>query len=178
MNRRDALKVLGTIFGGAIYGADVFSKGTQQSSFKGSETLFSANDISLLDELGETIIPTTSDSQGAKAAKIGEFMQEIVSAFYSVYERADFVAGLNVFKEKCAKEAGISFVEMEAKQRIAQLSDLQNSENKRFFKMLSQLTTWGYFSSEVGATQARRHVPIPGRWEGCIELKPGQKSWA
>jgi hypothetical protein len=22
------------------------------------------------------------------------------------------------------------------------------------------------------------YVPVPGRYEGCIDLKPGQKSWA
>ncbi|MCU0354758.1 MAG: gluconate 2-dehydrogenase subunit 3 family protein, partial [Cytophagales bacterium] len=32
--------------------------------------------------------------------------------------------------------------------------------------------------SEIGATQALEYVPVPGRYEGCIDLKPGQKSWA
>ena len=55
------------------------------------------------------------------------------------------------------------------------------SDEKRnqvhFFTMLNQLTVWGFFSSEPGATQALRYVPIPGRYEGCIPYKEGDGAW-
>ena len=44
--------------------------------------------------------------------------------------------------------------------------------------MIKQLTLWGYFSSEIGATQALRYVAIPGKYEGCIPYKKGDKAWA
>ena len=44
--------------------------------------------------------------------------------------------------------------------------------------MIKQMTVWGYFSSEVGATQALRYVPVPGRFEGCIPYNEGEKAWA
>jgi len=43
---------------------------------------------------------------------------------------------------------------------------------------LKQLTIWGYFTSEVGATKALRYNPIPGRYDACIDYKPGDKAWA
>jgi hypothetical protein len=46
------------------------------------------------------------------------------------------------------------------------------------FTMIKQLTLWGYFSSEIGATQALRYVAIPGKYEGCIPYKKGDKAWA
>lgn len=47
-----------------------------------------------------------------------------------------------------------------------------------FFTMLKDLTLTGYFTSEVGCTQALEYVAVPGRYEGCVPLKPGQKAWA
>jgi hypothetical protein len=47
-----------------------------------------------------------------------------------------------------------------------------------FYTILKDLTLTGYFTSEIGCTQALEYVPIPGRYDGCITLKPGQKAWA
>lgn len=48
----------------------------------------------------------------------------------------------------------------------------------RFFAIIRDLTLLGYFTSEVGATQAYAFVEIPGRYDGCVDLKPGQKVWS
>jgi hypothetical protein len=47
-----------------------------------------------------------------------------------------------------------------------------------FFNLAKELTLFGYFTSEPGATKALDFIPIPGRYEGCIPLKPGQKAYA
>jgi len=51
-------------------------------------------------------------------------------------------------------------------------------KNYYFFELARDLTILGYFSSEIGATQARAYVAVPGRYDGCVDLKPGQKAWA
>ncbi|MNK49425.1 hypothetical protein D3C87_682780 [compost metagenome] len=48
----------------------------------------------------------------------------------------------------------------------------------RFFSIIRDLTLLGYFTSEIGATQAYAFVEIPGRYDGCVDLKPGQKVWS
>jgi hypothetical protein len=48
----------------------------------------------------------------------------------------------------------------------------------RFFAIIRDLTLLGYFTSEVGATQAYAFVEIPGRYDGCVDLKPGQRVWS
>jgi len=47
-----------------------------------------------------------------------------------------------------------------------------------YFAMMKQLTLLGFFTSEVGATQALNYVPIPGKYEGCIPYKKGDKAYA
>ncbi|HWJ90042.1 MAG TPA: gluconate 2-dehydrogenase subunit 3 family protein [Flavisolibacter sp.] len=44
-----------------------------------------------------------------------------------------------------------------------------------YFMMMKQLTLLGFFTSEVGATKAVRYIPVPGRYEGCIPYKKGDK---
>ena len=47
-----------------------------------------------------------------------------------------------------------------------------------YFTMMKELTLLGYFTSEIGCTQARRYVETPGRFEGCIPYKKGDKAFA
>lgn len=51
-------------------------------------------------------------------------------------------------------------------------------ETKHYFTMLKELTLWGFFSSEVGATKALRYVAVPGKYEGTVPYKKGDKAWA
>ena len=47
-----------------------------------------------------------------------------------------------------------------------------------YFRMMKELTLLGYFTSEIGCTQAQRYVESPGRFEPCIPYKRGERSWA
>ena len=47
-----------------------------------------------------------------------------------------------------------------------------------YFRMMKELALLGYFTSEIGATQAQRYVESPGRYEPCIPYTPGEKAWA
>jgi hypothetical protein len=47
-----------------------------------------------------------------------------------------------------------------------------------FFKLMKELTLLGYFTSEVGCKEALAFVEVPGKYEGCVKMTPGQKAWA
>ena len=53
-----------------------------------------------------------------------------------------------------------------------------NKVKPMFFAIARDLTILGFFTSEIGVTKANEYVEIPGRYDGCIDLKPGQKVWA
>lgn len=44
-----------------------------------------------------------------------------------------------------------------------------------YFSMMKQLTLLGFFTSEVGATKAVRYIPVPGRYDGNVPYKKGDK---
>lgn len=47
-----------------------------------------------------------------------------------------------------------------------------------YFRMMKELALLGYFTSEVGCTQAQRYVESPGRFDPCVPYTPGEKAWA
>ena len=49
---------------------------------------------------------------------------------------------------------------------------------RHYFRMMKELTLLGYFTSEIGQKQALNYNPVPGRYEGCIDYKKGDKAWA
>jgi hypothetical protein len=54
----------------------------------------------------------------------------------------------------------------------------KEADPNHYFGMMKQLTLLGYFTSEIGATQALRYIAIPGKYEGCVPYKKGDKAWA
>jgi hypothetical protein len=189
MNRRDALSRVSLLLGGTILGAEVFLSGCRTGTNVGAAGInFSNDDVAFLDEVAETILPAT-DTPGAKEAKVGNFMTVIVRDCYEEKDQKVFLDGMQKLDEASKKKNGAYFVASTPEQRHDLLVDLDKEQKdymnnkkaddpKHYFRMIKELTLWGYFTSEPGATKALRYVAIPGRYEGCIPYKKGEKAWA
>lgn len=178
MNRRDALKSLSLILGGAVFGSRNFLSGQINPDAETFASTFTIEDLAFLDEVGETILPATEDSAGAKAAKIGAFMQEILSTSYNDEERKTFMGGIRELNNVSRSHAGRGFMALSPEERYDLLLELEKEPSPPYYQMMKQLTLWGYFSSEIGATQALAHLPVPGRWDPCIPITPDTKPWS
>ncbi len=130
----------------------------------------------LLAEVADVIIPTT-DTPGAKAAGVQEFIVRLIRDCYVIEEQKAFYAGLAKIDSASKSAHRKDFVDLNIEQRNAVVADAVKT-NKVFFKHLKQLTVTGYFISEIGATQALEYLPVPGKFEGDVPMKPGQKAWA
>lgn len=177
MQRREALQRVAVLFGGTIIGAEAFLSGCKTPVRK--EGLFYDTDVALMDEIGETILPAGGGVPGARDAKIGEFMKVIVTDCYTPEDQDVFTKGLAAMRDA-------KFMDLTPERRHDLLVKLDkeardpkyNDQNKHYFKMLKQLTIWGYFSSEPGATKATRYIETPGHFDGNLPYKKGDKAWA
>jgi hypothetical protein len=193
INRREALSRVALIMGGTVLGAEAFLSGCKTNT-KGIS--FTKDDIAFLNEVAETIIPATT-TPGAKEAKVGEFMQIMVSDCYEEKDQAIFVEGIKKLDEASKKLNSKGFMEStpeqrntllvaldkEAKEEDAKAADEKKANptkefHKHYFTMMKQLTLSGYFTSEVGATKALRYVAVPGKFVGSYPYKKGDKAWA
>lgn len=182
--------------------ADTLEASAAQRVATGKPVLFTADQDALVAELADVIIPTTK-TPGAKAAKVNEIIDVVLKDCYKQPDQQRFIDGLTQVQKMSQDAYGKSYtqldntqkidimkkLEAEAKQQRAEMArkvegqqDVQIPQAKRnatpFFVMLKDLTLMGYFTSEIGATQALEYVAIPGRYDGCVPLKPGQKAWA
>lgn len=167
-------------FTGTIFGARRMLAQIGGGADAGQGRILSDADRVLLNEMGETILPATPGSGGAKAANVAAFMEDIVSQFYDERERATFTAGLVQIQTACrAMYSGRGFPGLTAAERHEFVTGLDETKPQpEFYRMIKQLAVWGYFSSEVGATQAMAHVAVPGRYDGVVTIAPGTKAWS
>jgi hypothetical protein len=188
MNRREALSRVGVLLGGSIIGAEFFLSGCKSGGSINTDNLFEKNTLAFLNEVGETILPQTA-TPGAKAADVGSFMAVMVRDCYTDKEQEAFKKGLLTLDDTCKKQHNKTFMQADSKQRtelLKQLDKEQAAYNKskkkeepnHYFTMIKQLTLLGYFTSEVGCTQAMRYLPVPGKYVGDYPYKKGDKAWA
>ncbi len=188
MNRREAISAVAYLLGGTIVGSNLFITGCKNRDKKVTGADFDAVQIAFLNEVAETIIPATT-SPGAKAARVGEFMAVMVKDCYDKDSQKTFMEGIDKLDAAFDKKYNKSFMEADAAERKAMLTVLDKEQkeymkNKKtgdqshYFRMMKELTLLGYFTSEIGATQALRYVDVPGKYEGCIPYKKGDKAFA
>lgn len=200
MNRRELMKLIAAATGTAFVGSDAFAYEVIPPVSLG-ETGFTEADVEFLNEVAEIILPRT-DTPGAKDANVGQIMVVIVNDCYGPAERKVFIEGMT----KLRGEGRGAFLALSPKKRQALLTDLdkeareynQKAELHRvassrpgarsadsatdpvphYFTLIKQLTLFGFFTSETGATKALRYVPIPGSYNGDLPYKKGDRAWA
>jgi Gluconate 2-dehydrogenase subunit 3 len=186
MSRREAVWRLAVLMGGAMVGSEVFLSG-QSIPGKTPTAAFTDADRALLDKIGDTIVPAT-DIPGAAAVNIGAFITMMVNECYNDKQHAAFAAGLLKINEVCAAKYGSAFGDSTPAQRT-DLANLLDSEQRlytakkakedppHYFRMMKELSVLGFFSSEIGCTQAVRYIEVPGAFHGDIAYKKGDRAW-
>jgi len=188
MNRRDAIERVAFLVGGTVIGADFFLSGCMRSNAKKVNELFNVDQVAFLNEVGDTILPPTK-TPGAKAADVGSFMAAMVADCYTPADQKIFMTAISQIDAEAQKMFGKKFLDCDQKQRTALITTLDHEQklsvkNKQpsnpyqYFSMIKQLTLLGYFTSETGCTQALRYVPVPGKFDGNLPYKKGDKAWA
>lgn len=208
MNRRDAIARVALLMGGTLSAPSLmaFGEGTPAKQAVGAAFSLTSAQKTLVAEIAEHIIPKTS-TPGAKEAGVGPFIEMMLADCYKPQEQQNFLDGLADLDERATTAHSKKFLETSSAEQVAILKqvekdtiELMKSANVQqvkvgdnvdkevvsskklkgtpFWRLLKELTLFGYFTSEQGATQALEYVPIPGRYDACIPLKPGQKAYA
>src|SRR5690349_13329084 len=188
MNRREAVSRVALLLGGTIVGAEFFLSGCKPERKYATTTNFATDDVAYLDEIADTIIPTTT-TPGAKAAAVGTFMTVMVKDCYEDKDQKIFIDGMKKLNEASNQKYGKEFVDATPEQRKELLVALDKeakdyNKNKKegdpnhYFSLMKQLTLLGYFTSQIGCEQALRYKAVPGSYQGCVPYKKGDKAWA
>lgn len=156
MNRRDLLKQIAILTGGVVIGGEVFLTGCKTAPK--AEMGFTPANISLLDEVGETILPATT-TPGAKAARIGEFMKVIVTDCYEEKDHKIFMEGIGNLEEACKKVTGKSFLNCTPQERHDFLAGL-DKEAKEYQKKKKEFDRQNQETKQKEQTDKGEKDPI------------------
>jgi hypothetical protein len=188
IDRREAIRRVTTLLGGvALVGGTGLLEASERLQPRAAVTRqgvggFTPQDVALLDEVAETILPETK-TPGAKAAQVGAFMALMVTDTYTEPNQA-------VFRNGMQQLTAASFMALTPAQRLALLERLDreqkdymdarsgNDTPPHFFRLMKELALLGYFTSEIGCTQALRYVEAPGSFDPCVAYTPGDRAWA
>ena len=186
INRREAIRRVTVLLGGvALAGSSGLLTACERAQNRAATTreagAFTARDIAFLDEVADTILPETK-TPGAKAAHVGAFMALMVTDSYSDRDQG-------IFRDGMKKLDDASFMAATPQQRLARLEQLDREQKAymdakkddnppHYFRLMKELTLLGYFTSEIGCTQAMRYRETPGRFDPCVPYTPGETQWA
>ena len=137
---------------------------------------FMTRDEAMLTEIIVDILNPRTETPGASDALVHRFIDEMLDGYFDPREQKTVRNGLKELQET-------GFSDLSNDKRIEVLKDLSGKvgqgSSESFFQIIRSMTLLGYFTSEVGATQALAYDPIPGTYEGCIPInKYGGKSWS
>ncbi len=144
---------------------------------------FTTPQVALVDELTEIVIPAT-DTPGARAARVVEFMDVLLAEWANDNDRLVFTRGMADIEARAQAAGGASFVALPADARVAicrtlddELTALRTANaawqksgrtlprprdhRSLFWHHVRQHTVSGYYTSEVGWTLERKNRIMP-----------------
>jgi hypothetical protein len=198
MNRRDALRLLATGAALQLAPGNLLAALREARALVGTQTTVRTLDLhqcATVTAIAELIIPRT-DTPGASDVRVTEFIDLIVTEWYDAEERTHFLNGLADVDVRTRALFGSNFVDSSPGRQTQILTVLgqQMSEeadalqeharqyrgapqqpNQNFYYMLRGLTLMGYYTSEAGATRELDFQIIPGRFDGCVDVRASRE---
>jgi hypothetical protein len=164
IDRREAVRRVSAMLGGiALIGGSGLLTACERAQERAGDTTaaaragngvgeFTPQDIALLDEIAETMLPQTS-TPGAKAAHVGAFMALMVTDGYDERDRKIFRDGLRQLDEASNKASSTTFLSATPQQRLALLETLDRDQ-KRYMDALDAARKEKKSAASRGTTAA------------------------
>ena len=180
MNRREAVRTTAVVVGGLLLTSNGLVLGCAREPARIEGRVLTADDQALMEDIADTLLPTTAASPGARAAGAGAAMNLLLTDCYEPDAQVKVVNGLKELRKACDARHGAEFASLATAQREGLLREIDaaaRSTKEHWFELVRELAVRAYFSSEIGLTKARRWTLEPGKWVGCVPLAPGQPAW-
>lgn len=180
LDRRDALAGIAAMFGTALFAPIARAAAAQMTPISDgppSAPVFTGEQRALMSALSERIMPTT-DTPGAIAAGVPEFIEKMLADWAAPDERKPILAGLDAIEARSRADFQVAAVNATPEQQDALITLAMEDKipgGLTFFTAFRQLVITGYFTSEIGITQELDYLSVPGRYDGAYRYSPGTK---
>lgn len=182
MDRREALRVLGAATAAPLISRDLYALGRDARARwrdRPGFRVLDAQQQALVQTLTDMIIPAT-DTPGAKAVGVDQFIDVMLADWYDPADRQSFLDGLADVDTRSKAATGKVFVDADSSAQqtlltalddgLARLRATHQKTDKNFWRNLKWLTLTGYYTSQVGFEQELHARIIPGSYDPCRML--------
>jgi gluconate 2-dehydrogenase gamma chain len=136
------------------------------------EIFFTPAEMATITILGDIIIPKDAVSGSASEAKVPEFIEFIVKDMPE--HQTPMRGGLRWLEMVSLKRFGNSFTAITEKQRIEIIDEIAYPKKAKasmkqgvaFFNLMRNLTTTGFYTSEIGVKDVGYMGNVPNQWNG------------
>jgi hypothetical protein len=134
----------------------------------------------LLEELTATLIPTTA-TPGARDVSAHLFVLKMMDDCFSAEDQDKFFKGMRQFDDAARSSLGTSFAAAAGPRRESLLQTIEGGktpgdELNFFYSTTKKQTILAYSSSSWFLTKVQVYELVPGRFHGCVPVKPQLKS--
>lgn len=179
LSRREAIKKVAIMVGGTIALPDIL-KAWESPAIENQFFAFGPQDETLIAEIANVIVPDT-DTPGAKAAGVQRFMMKVIADCMDEPDRLKIMDGFAGIDKYAQQNMGKGFVQCSDPDRVTILTHFEkeyHDSKTGAWRDIKSLVVTGYFTSEIGCTQALRYEPVPGSYDGAYPYKKGDRAWA
>jgi len=143
---------------------------------------FKPDQMKMLGELVEIIIPSDDHSPGAKEARVHEYLDEVV--FDAAPADKDlWTQGLEAVERMAQRDPGRAFLLCSPEQQLGLVEEISRNEERpqtleeRFFKALKNATVNGYYTSAIGIHEDLQYLgnDYLSEFPGCVHPEHGGK---
>jgi hypothetical protein len=151
LNRRDVFKVTA----GAVVASQVAALRPVFAATAGPR-FFSADELAMVDELSEILIPADDHSPGARAAQVARYIDYTLAEAFEEDKRTEWRDGLTHVDALARSMHGQTFMSLTPVQRVSVVTRMAANESKptsdveKFFARLKRETAGAYYSSDIG----------------------------
>ena len=187
VDRRTALAGVAAMFGAGLFApiaraAAAAGRGAPPVVSEGppSVRVFTPLQHATMTALSERVIPTT-DTPGAIAAGVPAYLEKLLADWALPEDRVPIIAGLDALAAKSMADYKVSPVQATPAQQDALLTAAMEGAvpgGMEFFDAFRQLVITGYYTSEVGMTQEREYLPVPGEYDGAFPYSKVNKVYS
>ena len=136
------------------------------------ETFFTPAEMVTITRLGDIIIPRDKVSGSASDAKVPDFIEFIVKDMPE--HQTPMRGGLRWLELNSLKKFGNSFAAITEKQRFELIDEIAYPNKAKasmkqgvaFFNLMRNLTTTGFYTSEMGVNDVGYMGNVPNQWNG------------
>jgi hypothetical protein len=202
MNRREFLQCVAILISGASASQLGFSLSVEQTAYLANAPNYNTLEVNyftptqrkVIAAMTEVIIPRT-DTPGAIDAGVPRYIELMAANWLNDEERAIFTAGLHDIETRIPSDYGATFDQLAPEQQLAIMEALEDDASESewydfgnvqrefvsdapFICQLKELTIWGFFTSQEGASQVLRYDPMPMFFDGDTPLARDDSSWS